>query len=87
MLLTLTVAVGHSDALVAALRAAAAAVASSTSNASDDELRFTRYTTAPPCITKAGDRPGHGSYELAYAERELYTWLLAHQRHDGGAMS
>jgi hypothetical protein len=48
--------------------------------AGHDALRYTRYETAPPLVTRAGDRPGHGSYERAYATPELWGWLLCQRR-------
>lgn len=31
------------------------------------QVKYTRYETAPPCVTPAKDLPGHGSYELVRA--------------------
>ncbi len=60
------VAVEHSDAAVAALKAAGAS-----------DIRYTRYEPglAPPCKTPAKDLPGHASYELAFADAALWPWL------------
>jgi predicted peptidase len=41
------------------------------------EVKYTRYAEglAPPCKTKAGDLPGHASYELAFREEAFWPWL------------
>jgi predicted peptidase len=56
--------VKNTDSAVEALRAVG------------NEVKYTRYETAPPCVTPAKDLPGHGSYELAFADPLLYGWLL-----------
>lgn len=41
------------------------------------EVRYTRYEDAPPPpMHEFGNLIGHGSYELAYRDPELYAWLL-----------
>ena len=55
--------VGCTDLIVEKLKAAGSGV------------KYTRYETAPPCVTKSGDLTGHGSYELAFNTPELYVWM------------
>ena len=66
--------VSLSDSVVAALRERAAG----------NSIKYTRYEPglSPPCITKAKDLVGHGSYELAFKEKGLWDWLDA-QKRDG----
>ena len=59
------VAVKNTDDAVEALKAAG-----------NTDVKYTRYDTAPPCVTANRDLIGHGSYELAFADSEMYTWLL-----------
>eukprot|EP00928_Gymnodinium_smaydae_P062810 TRINITY_DN46582_c0_g1_i1.p1 TRINITY_DN46582_c0_g1~~TRINITY_DN46582_c0_g1_i1.p1 ORF type:complete len:279 (+),score=36.35 TRINITY_DN46582_c0_g1_i1:46-882(+) len=41
------------------------------------DVKYTRYDTAPPCVLDSGkELPGHGSYELAFNDPELYKWLM-----------
>ncbi|GMH49870.1 hypothetical protein TrLO_g5033 [Triparma laevis f. longispina] len=61
------VSVENSDVAVENLKAAGAG----------ENVKFTRYAEglSPPCKTKVKDLIGHGCYELAYAEEELWTWI------------
>lgn len=59
--------VENTDGIIDALKAG---------GAQEPRLKYTRYETAPPCVTKAGELAGHGSYELAFATPELYSWML-----------
>lgn len=61
---------GHTDGAIAALQLAAGADA-------DERIKYTRYDTAPPMILGGGNQmPGHACWELAYAEQDLFAWLL-----------
>ncbi|GMI05876.1 hypothetical protein TrVE_jg394 [Triparma verrucosa] len=61
------VSVQHSDNIVSSLRALGAS----------DNLKYTRYASgiSPPCKTKVKDLVGHGCYELAFKEEELWKWI------------
>merc|ERR1712003_149688 len=59
------VAVDHTDAIVEALRAAG-----------NENVKYTRYTTAPGLPGFGAKGAGHASYELAFAEPDLYKWVL-----------
>ena len=66
-----------SDKAVAALRALGY---EGGSGGTDDirPLRYVRYDHAPgPPIEEFANLVGHGSYELAFRDGELYTWLLS----------
>ena len=42
------------------------------------QLRYVRYEHAPgPPISEFAGLVGHGSYELAYRDAGLYSWLLS----------
>ena len=44
------------------------------------EVRYTKYPDAPPPpMDEFKHLTGHGSYELAYRDPELYRWLLSHR--------
>jgi len=44
-------------------------------------VRYTRYETAPPTMLDSGGTiEGHASYELAYSDGELWSWLLEQRR-------
>jgi predicted peptidase len=44
--------------------------------ASPPELRFTRYAHAPgPPMPEYAHLKGHGSYELAFRDPEVFSWL------------
>ena len=45
-------------------------------------VKYTRYAEglSPPCVTKAKDLVGHGSYELAFKEEGLWEWIEAQRR-------
>ena len=61
--------VENTDVIVEALKAAGSSV------------KYTRYETAPPCVLDSGGEiVGHGSYELAYKDPELWKWLLEQRR-------
>ena len=62
--------VGLSDVVVDALKERGAPV------------KYTRYAEglSPPCVTKAKDLVGHGSYELAFKEEGLWEWIEAQRR-------
>ena len=59
--------VAKSDEMVEALR-----------GAGNDAVKYTRYQTAPACPPPHDNLVGHASYDLAFAERDLYPWLLTH---------
>ena len=43
-------------------------------------LEYTRYRTAPgPPMPEFAQLTGHGSYELAFRDASLYSWLLQHE--------
>lgn len=43
-------------------------------------LKFVRYDHAPgPPMPEFAELTGHGSYELAFRDAALYTWLLEHR--------
>lgn len=67
--------VGLSDAMVGALR-------DDRRRANDAApVKYTRYRTAPPPPDpKYSDMFGHASYDLAYRDAALYTWLLERRR-------
>lgn len=59
------VSVEHTDAFVESVRAAG-----------NKQIKYTRYDEAPG-LAGFGDRgAGHASFELAFAEKDLYLWLL-----------
>lgn len=61
--------VENTDVMVEALKAAGSSV------------KYTRYETAPPCILDSGkELVGHGSYETAFANPELWEWMLSQKR-------
>ena len=65
------------DQLAAAYRAAAKGA-----EGAEERPRFVRYQTAPgPPITEFQELLGHGSYELAFRDADLYAWLLSHKCH------
>lgn len=46
---------------------------------SGPQLRYVRYKNAPgPPMPEFAHLIGHGSYELAFRDASLYSWLLAH---------
>ena len=63
------VSVEHTDAIVEALR-----------EAGNENVKYTRYDTAPGLPGFGPKGQGHASYELAFMEGELYEWLLLQTR-------
>ena len=45
-------------------------------------VKYTRDAPglSPPCVTKAKDLVGHGSYEFAFKEEGLWEWIEAQRR-------
>jgi len=61
--------VENSDVVVSALKAAG------------NPVKYSRYDKSPPCVLDDGrELPGHGSYELAFSDPELWAWALAQER-------
>jgi hypothetical protein len=45
----------------------------------NDRVKFTRYDTAPGIPTATGgELKGHASFELAFRDPDLFSWLLQH---------
>ena len=62
---------GKTDGMVEALRAV---------STNPGSVKYTRYETAPACPPPHDHLKGHASYDLAFAEAELYPWLLTHSK-------
>jgi len=51
-----------------------------TPSAAAKRLEYTRYLTAPgPPMAEFAHLTGHGSYELAFRDASLYSWLLQNE--------
>ena len=61
--------VKNTDVMVEALKAAG------------NDVKYSRYETAPPCVLDDGrELEGHGSYELVFADPEVWKWALEQKK-------